>query len=215
MVASPEIVRGPWHPPGMTRTVSRAAPTLPPVPLTPEQAAAIAVALAAQPDGPYAAAGHGGARQGPRGARARSRPPGVADRRAPCSSASEADRAARLRSVLEQGLAQHRVVVLAVPRRQGHRRPAGGGAAAARPHRRPRVPRRLVPGAATPCGGSGADRIEARRADRRARPAAQPGHVRRSPGRPAHPHPPRGPGAAAAGPRAPPPAGPAARRSRA
>jgi predicted DNA-binding transcriptional regulator YafY len=41
----------------MSRTVSRDEATLPPLTLTPEEAAAIAVALAAQPDGPYAAAG--------------------------------------------------------------------------------------------------------------------------------------------------------------
>jgi predicted DNA-binding transcriptional regulator YafY len=37
----------------------RPAAALPPVTLTPEEAAAVAVALAAQPDGPYSAAGHG------------------------------------------------------------------------------------------------------------------------------------------------------------
>jgi hypothetical protein len=42
----------------MTRTVSRSPVTLP-LSLTPEQAAAVAVALAAQPDGPYAAEGRG------------------------------------------------------------------------------------------------------------------------------------------------------------
>ena len=41
----------------MSRNESRSPATLPPVVLTPEEAAAIAVALAAQPDGPYAAAG--------------------------------------------------------------------------------------------------------------------------------------------------------------
>jgi hypothetical protein len=41
----------------MTRIAPSSAATLPPVVLTPEQAAAIAVALAAQPDGPYAADG--------------------------------------------------------------------------------------------------------------------------------------------------------------
>ena len=41
----------------MSRTVSRDEATLPPLTLTPEEAAAIAVALAAQPAGPYAAAG--------------------------------------------------------------------------------------------------------------------------------------------------------------
>jgi hypothetical protein len=41
----------------VSRNESRSPATLPPVVLTPEEAAAIAVALAAQPDGPYAAAG--------------------------------------------------------------------------------------------------------------------------------------------------------------
>jgi predicted DNA-binding transcriptional regulator YafY len=40
--------------PRMTRTVPRSSPMLPPIALTPEQAAAVAVALAAQPEGPYA-----------------------------------------------------------------------------------------------------------------------------------------------------------------
>ena len=39
------------------RTETHPAATLPPVPLTPEEAAAIAVALAARPDGAYADAG--------------------------------------------------------------------------------------------------------------------------------------------------------------
>src|SRR3954466_10840401 len=43
----------------MASTESRPAATLPPVALTPEEAAAIAVALAAQPEGPYAEAGRG------------------------------------------------------------------------------------------------------------------------------------------------------------
>jgi hypothetical protein len=41
----------------VSRNEFRAPATLPPVVLSPEEAAAIAVALAAQPDGPYAAAG--------------------------------------------------------------------------------------------------------------------------------------------------------------
>jgi predicted DNA-binding transcriptional regulator YafY len=95
----------------MTRSVPREAPTLPPVPLTPEQAAAIAVALAAQPDGPYAAAGHAAldkvlAALEPDPGRRESLIAGTLLVR------SQADHAARLRSVLEQGLAQHRVVVL-------------------------------------------------------------------------------------------------------
>jgi hypothetical protein len=44
--------------PTVNRTESRAPASLPPVTLTPEEAAAVAVALAAQPDGPFAGAGH-------------------------------------------------------------------------------------------------------------------------------------------------------------
>ncbi|WP_347060014.1 WYL domain-containing protein [Blastococcus sp. HT6-30] len=43
----------------MKRTGSRSPATLPPVTLTPEEAAAVAVALAASPEGPYADAGRG------------------------------------------------------------------------------------------------------------------------------------------------------------
>src|SRR3954466_13193281 len=43
----------------MVSTEHRTAATLSPVTFTPEEAAAVAVALAAQPDGPYAAAGRG------------------------------------------------------------------------------------------------------------------------------------------------------------
>ena len=42
---------------GMTRTELRSPATLPPLTLTADQAAAIAAALAAQPEGPYAGAG--------------------------------------------------------------------------------------------------------------------------------------------------------------
>jgi predicted DNA-binding transcriptional regulator YafY len=94
----------------MTRTVSRSPVTLP-LSLTPEQAAAIAVALAAQPDGPYAAEG--------RGALERvlaALEPDPRRREALVTSTLlvrvEAERAAAVRSQLEQGLAQHRVVVL-------------------------------------------------------------------------------------------------------
>jgi predicted DNA-binding transcriptional regulator YafY len=95
----------------MTRTVPRAAPTLPPLPLTPEQAAAIAVALAAQPDGPYAAAGQEAldkviAALEPDPRRREALLAGTVLVR------SQADRVAAVRSALEQGLAQHRVVVL-------------------------------------------------------------------------------------------------------
>jgi hypothetical protein len=43
--------------PSVNRTESRSPALLPPVTLTPEEAAAVAVALAAQPDGPFADAG--------------------------------------------------------------------------------------------------------------------------------------------------------------
>jgi predicted DNA-binding transcriptional regulator YafY len=94
----------------MTRTVSRFPVTLP-LSLTPEQAAAIAVALAAQPDGPYAAEG--------RGALERvlaALEPDPRRREALVTSTLlvrvEAERAAAVRSQLERALAQHRVVVV-------------------------------------------------------------------------------------------------------
>jgi predicted DNA-binding transcriptional regulator YafY len=95
----------------MTRTVPHVAATLAPLTLTPEQAAAIAVALAAQPDSPYVAAGHEAldkviAVLEPDPRRRESLVAGTLLVR------SEADRSARLRSVLEQGLTQQRVVVL-------------------------------------------------------------------------------------------------------
>ncbi|CCG02510.1 hypothetical protein [Blastococcus saxobsidens] len=43
----------------MNRTGSRSPTTLPPVTLTPEEAAAVALALAGQPEGAYTAAGRG------------------------------------------------------------------------------------------------------------------------------------------------------------
>jgi predicted DNA-binding transcriptional regulator YafY len=95
---------------GMNRTASRSAVTLP-LSVTPEQAAAIAVALAAQPDGPYAADG--------RAALERvlaALEPDPRRRDALMTSTLlvrvEAERAATVQSQLQQGLAQHRVVVL-------------------------------------------------------------------------------------------------------
>jgi predicted DNA-binding transcriptional regulator YafY len=95
----------------MTRTVSRDAAMLPPLTLTPEQAAAIAVALAAQPDGPYAADGRTAldkvlAALEPDSRRRQSLVASTALVR------SAAGRADAVQSVVEQGLAQHRVVVL-------------------------------------------------------------------------------------------------------
>ncbi|WP_448624592.1 helix-turn-helix transcriptional regulator [Geodermatophilus sp. URMC 64] len=95
----------------MARTEHRPSATLPPVTLTPEEAAAIAVALAAQPDGPYAEAGRG----------ALEKVLGVlepdAGKRAQLLATSlwvsaEAGRSAELRTVVEQAVERRRVVVL-------------------------------------------------------------------------------------------------------
>jgi predicted DNA-binding transcriptional regulator YafY len=96
--------------PGMTRTVSRSPVTLP-LSLTPEQAAAIAVALAAQPDGPYAAEGRGALDKV-----VAALEPDPRRREALMASTLlvrvEAGRTAAVRSMIEQGLTQHRVLVL-------------------------------------------------------------------------------------------------------
>src|SRR3954466_10560444 len=95
----------------MVSTEHRPTATLPPVTLTPEEAAAVAVALAASPDGPYAEAGRGALEK-------------VLDvlepdprRRAQLLATSlwvsaEAGRSAELRSVVEQAVARRRVLVL-------------------------------------------------------------------------------------------------------
>jgi len=95
----------------MTRTESRPAATLPPVTLTPEEAAAIAVALAARPDGPYATDGRA----------ALEKVLGVlepdATRRSQLLATSlwvsaEAGHAAEIRSLVEQAVTRRRVLVL-------------------------------------------------------------------------------------------------------
>ncbi|MGZ4646538.1 MAG: helix-turn-helix transcriptional regulator [Blastococcus sp.] len=95
----------------MTRTVSRDAAMLPPLTLTPEQAAAIAVALAAQPDGPYAADGRTALDKV-----LAALEPDPRRRQSLVASTSlvrsAAGHAAGVQSVVEQGLAEHRVVVL-------------------------------------------------------------------------------------------------------
>jgi predicted DNA-binding transcriptional regulator YafY len=100
----------------MTRTESRPAATLPPVVLTPEEAAAVAVALSAQPDGPYAANGRG----------ALEKVLGALEpepaRRAQLLATSlwvsaEAGHTAEVRSVVEQAVTRRRV--LAVRYRDG------------------------------------------------------------------------------------------------
>ena len=95
----------------MTRTESRPAATLPPVTLTPEEAAAIAVALAAQPDGPYAADGRGALEKVLEALEP------DADRRAQLLATSlwvsaEAGHAAEVRSVVEQAVTRRRVLGL-------------------------------------------------------------------------------------------------------
>src|SRR3712207_1119376 len=89
----------------------RPAAPLPPVSLTPEEAAAIAVALAAQPDGPYAAAGKA-ALEKVLGALE----PDAA-RRAQLLATSlwvsaEAGHAAQVRTIVEQAVTRHRVLAL-------------------------------------------------------------------------------------------------------
>ena len=95
----------------MNRTESRSPVTLPPVTFTPEEAAAVAVALAAQPAGHYATEG--------RAALERvlaALEPDARRRDALMTSTLlvrvEAERAATVQSRLEQGLTQHRVLVL-------------------------------------------------------------------------------------------------------
>ena len=96
----------------MSRTQSRRpAATLPPVTLTPEEAAAVAVALAAQPDGPYAADGRAALEKVLRVLE----PDAV--RRAQLLATSlwvsaEADHSAEIRSVVEQSVTRHRVLLL-------------------------------------------------------------------------------------------------------
>jgi predicted DNA-binding transcriptional regulator YafY len=95
----------------MTRTEFRPAATLPPVTLAPEEAAAIAVALAAQPDGPYAANGRGALEKVLEALEP------DADRRAQLLATSlwvsaEAGRSAEIRSVVEQAVSGRRVLGL-------------------------------------------------------------------------------------------------------
>jgi predicted DNA-binding transcriptional regulator YafY len=80
---------------------------LPPVALTPEQAAAVAVALAAQPEGPYAAEGRSALEK----VLAVLEPDPV--RRAELlATSADAGRSAAMRAVVEQAVTRHRVLVL-------------------------------------------------------------------------------------------------------
>jgi hypothetical protein len=107
----------------VNRTESRRTTTLPPVTLTPEEAAAIAVALAARPGGPYAADGRA----------ALEKVLGVLEpdpvRRAQLLATSlwvstDAGHSAEIRSVVEQAVARRRVLALGY--RDGQGRPPGG-----------------------------------------------------------------------------------------
>lgn len=93
------------------RTQFRHAATLPPVTLAPEEAAAVAVALAAQPDGPYAEAGRAALEK----VLAALEPD--PQRRAQLLATSlwvsaEAGHSAELRASVERAVTQRRVVVL-------------------------------------------------------------------------------------------------------
>ena len=95
----------------MTRTVHRSAATLPPIALSPEQAAAIAVALAAQPDGPYAADGRTALDKV-----IAALEPDPRRREALLASTllvrAETTRATGVRSAVEEGLTRRRVLVV-------------------------------------------------------------------------------------------------------
>ncbi|MGY1660964.1 helix-turn-helix transcriptional regulator [Geodermatophilus sp. SYSU D00705] len=101
----------------MTRTEPR-SPTLPPLALTPEEAAAVVTALAARPDGPYAAAG----------ATALQKVLDVLEpdprRRAGLAASArwvsaDSRRAAVVRSAVEEAVTRRRVVVLRYRDRDG------------------------------------------------------------------------------------------------
>ena len=94
----------------MTRSVPRTSPSLP-LALTPEQAAAIAVALAAQPDGPYAAEGRAALEKVIAVLEPDPRRRTALEQSCELVRAS-AGRLADVRSAVEQAVLQRRVVVL-------------------------------------------------------------------------------------------------------
>jgi predicted DNA-binding transcriptional regulator YafY len=103
----------------MTRTVSRSPGTLPPVTLNPEEAAAIAVALAAQPEGPYAAAGRGALEK----VLAALEPdPGRRSQLLATSLwvSAEAERTTEIRSAIEEAVSRRQVVALRYHDGQGN-----------------------------------------------------------------------------------------------
>jgi predicted DNA-binding transcriptional regulator YafY len=92
---------------GVNRTEPRPTATLPPVALTPEQAAAVAVALAAQPEGPYAADGRAALEK----VLAVLEPDPV-QRAELLATSEDAGRSAAMRSVVEQAVTRRRVLAL-------------------------------------------------------------------------------------------------------
>ncbi|MGY2005162.1 helix-turn-helix transcriptional regulator [Blastococcus sp. SYSU DS1024] len=95
----------------MNRTEPRTPATLPPVTLTPEEAAAVAAALAARPAGPYAQAGQTALEK----VLTALEPDPAQRARLLASSrwlASQSARDAEVRRRLERGLAERRVLVL-------------------------------------------------------------------------------------------------------
>jgi predicted DNA-binding transcriptional regulator YafY len=102
----------------MTRTARRTTAPLPPVSLTPEEAAAVAVALSAAPDGPYADAGRGALEKVLTVLEPDAR------RRADLLATSlwvsaEKSRSEELHAAVERAVAQRRVVVLSYRDGQG------------------------------------------------------------------------------------------------
>ena len=91
----------------MNSTEPRPAATLPPVALTPEQAAAVAVALAAQPEGPYTADGRAALEKV-----LSVLEPDPVRRAELLVTSAEAGRTAENRSVVEQAVTRRRVLAL-------------------------------------------------------------------------------------------------------
>ncbi|SEL75108.1 WYL domain-containing protein [Blastococcus sp. DSM 46786] len=103
---------------GVNRTEPRTPATLPPVALTPEEAAAVAAALAARPEGPYAEAGRTALEK----VLTALEPDPAQRARLLASSrrlAAEAARDAEVRRRVEQGLTERRVLVLGYRDREG------------------------------------------------------------------------------------------------
>lgn len=91
----------------VTRTEPRPAATLPPVALTPEQAAAVAVALTTQPEGPYAVHGRAALEKV-----LAALEPDPVRREELLATSEDAGRSAGIRAVVEQAVTRHQVLAL-------------------------------------------------------------------------------------------------------